>query len=97
MIIKDDESKTLAQLQAHARRKLSVFQRKYFAVTYTVKGHTYAGKYPYAVNTNIDVDDDHRGIHETLWCIGRTFMKSRDGGTQTELSLIRPYTLELGS
>lgn len=97
LIIKDDESKTLAQLQAHARRKLSVFQRKYFAVTYTVKGHTYAGKYPYAVNTNIDVDDDHRGIHETLWCIGRTFMKSRDGGTQTELSLIRPYTLELGS
>lgn len=97
MFYRDDESKTLAQLQAFARRKLSELQRKYFSVKYTVKGHTYAGKHPYAINTNVDVDDDYLGIHESLWCIKRTFTKSRNDGTKTELDLIRPYTLELGS
>lgn len=97
IFIKDDESKSLAQLQAFTRRKLSELQRKYFTVVYTVKGHTYADRYPYAVNTNIDVDDDYLGIHETLWTMGRTFTKSRGSGTTTELSMIRPYTLELGS
>lgn len=96
IFLKDDESKTIAQLQAFTRRKLSELQRKYFTVVYTVKGHTYADRFPYAVNTNIEVEDDYLGIHETLWTIGRTFTKSREAGTKTDLSLIRPYTLELG-
>jgi len=97
LIVKDDESKTNEQLQAFTRRKLAELQRKYFTVTYTVKGHTYGDKYPYAVNTNVDIDDDHLGIHDTLWTMGRTFTKSRDAGTMTELTMIRPYTLELGT
>lgn len=96
LLLKDDESKSLEQIAAFARRKLSEYQRRYLTATYVVKGHTYGDAYPYAINTNVDVDDDFLGIHETLWCIGRTFTKSRDAGTKTELTLIRPYTLELG-
>jgi len=96
LLLKDDESKSLEQIAAFARRKLAEYQRRYLTATYVVKGHTYGDAYPYAVNTNVDVDDDFLGIHETLWCLGRTFTKSRDAGTKTELTLIRPYTLELG-
>lgn len=96
ILLKDDESKSIEQIAAFARRKLSEYQRRYLTATYTVKGHTYGGAYPYATNTNIEIDDDFLGIHETLWCIGRKFTKSRDAGTKTELQLIRPYTLELG-
>jgi prophage tail gpP-like protein len=96
IILKDDESKSIDQISAFARRKLSEYQRRFLTANYVVKGHTYGDAYPYAINTNIDVDDDFLDIHETLWCVGRTFTKSRDAGTKTELVLIRPYTLELG-
>lgn len=97
MFIKDDESKTIEQLVAFARRKLAEKQRDYSTATYVVRGHTYGGTYPYAVNTMIDVDDDYLNIHEPMWVMGKTFTKSRGEGTRTELRLIKPYTLELGS
>lgn len=96
VFIKDDESKTMDQLAAFTRRKLSERQREYFSVTYIVQGHSYGEQFPYAINTNVEVDDDFLGIHENLWVLGRTFTKSRNGGTKTELQLIKPYTLELG-
>lgn len=94
LIVKDDESKSIEQISAFARRKLSECQRRMLAATYLVAGHTYDGS-PWAVNTNVHTDDDFLNIHEDLWVLGRTFTKSRDAGTRTELSLIRPYTLEL--
>jgi prophage tail gpP-like protein len=97
MFVKDDESKTLEQLVAFARRKLAEKQRAYLSVTYSVKGHAYDGRFPWAVNTMVDVDDDFLGVHEPLWCMSRTFSKSRRGGTTTEVRLIKPYTLELGT
>ncbi|MRG98206.1 phage baseplate assembly protein [Polyangium spumosum] len=95
MFIKDDESKTIDQLAAFARRQLAMKQKEYLVATYTVMGHTYAG-YPWAVNTLVDVDDDYLGIHEPLWCVERTFIKSRSEGTLTQLKLIKPHTLQLG-
>lgn len=97
MFIKDDDSKTMEQLIAFTRRKLSEKQRDYFTATYEVRGHTYGGEYPYAINTMIDVDDDYLNIHEPMWVMGKTFTKSRTNGTRTELRLIKPHTLELGS
>jgi len=96
VFLKDDESKSLEQLAAFTRRRLSEKQREYFSVTYTVKGHTYGEQYPYAINTNVEVEDDYLDIYENLWVQSRTFTKSRGGGTKTELQLIRPFTLELG-
>lgn len=95
VILKDDESKSIEQIEAYARRKLAEFQRRMLTATYVVKGHTYEGS-PWSVNTNVHVDDDFLNIHDDLWVLNRTFTKSRDAGTRTELSLIRPYTLELG-
>lgn len=96
MFMKDDESKSIAQLTAFARRTLSAKQRDYLKASYVVRGHTVDGA-PWAINSIVDVDDDYRGFHGRLWCAGRTFTKSREEGTRTSLDLILPYTLELGS
>jgi prophage tail gpP-like protein len=100
MFLKDDEAKTLAQLQSFARKQLSLKQKEYLTLSYTVEGFSYPNgtqRLPWAVNTLVDVDDDVFGIHEPMWVLGKTFIKGRDGGTYTELSLIKPYTLELGA
>lgn len=100
MFIKDDESRNLAQLQSFARKQLSLRQKEYLVVNYTVEGFSYRNatqQFPWSVNTLVDVDDDVFGIHEPLWVLGKTFTKSRDGGTYTDLTLIKPYTLELGA
>lgn len=98
MFLKDDESRNLAQLQCFARKQLSIKQKEYLTLSYTVEGFAYQDtqRLPWAVNTLVDVDDDVFGIHEPMWVLGKSFIKGRDGGTYTELSLIKPYTLELG-
>lgn len=99
MYIKDDESKTLDQLKYFVTRKMAEHQMKALTVKYTVLGHTYfdgSNDIPWAVNTLVDVDDDILNIHEAMWCLSRTFKKSRNEGTITELELIRPHTLLIG-
>lgn len=96
MFVKDDESKTIAQLEAFARRTLAVKQKEYLTAQYAVKGHTFEGT-PWAMNTLVDVEDDYLGLHERLWTLERAFSKSRGEGTRTTLKLIKPFTFELGA
>jgi hypothetical protein len=37
----------------------------------------------------VKVHDEVAGVDEILWVLGRTFHKSRSGGTSTSLELIR--------
>lgn len=92
--IKDDESKTQDQLEKMVQRKMAEYQQKALVLTYVVEGHTQNG-IPWCVNTIVDVDDDVRNIHERMWILKRRFEKSRSG-TRTTLTLIRPYTLDIG-
>jgi prophage tail gpP-like protein len=93
--IKDDESKTIEQLCQSARKRLSMFQKEYLSCEYELEGHSQNG-HPFAVNTMVSVDDDVCDIHQNLWVLDKTFTKSSQGGTRTQLKLILPYTLELG-
>lgn len=95
MFIKDDESRNLTQLQCFARKQLSLKQKEFYVVNYTVEGMSYHGK-PWAVNTMVEIDDDVLGIHKNMWVLSKTFSKDRSGGTYTQLTLINPYSLELG-
>lgn len=96
VFIKDDESKSIEQLSAFARRVLSRYQKEFITLTYTLKGHSYEGVYPWNFNTMVDVDDDYLDIHEKMWIIGRDFIKSKADGTLTQVRLIKPFTLVLG-
>lgn len=92
----DDESQTLEQLEAFVRREMSLLQRQSLEVAYVVEGHGQIvdGTFkPWTVDTIVSVDDQPAGLKEDLYVIGRTFNKSRGGGTTTNLELIRKNTI----
>lgn len=92
----DDESQTQEHLEAYIRREMAVHQRKSLTVNYTVEGHgqnTPSGFRIWTVDTTVKVVDEIAGLEETLYVLGRTFNKSRTGGTTTHLELIRLNTL----
>ncbi len=94
IFVQDQESGTIEQLENFARRELALRQRKAFEVHYTLEGHAPPDGPPWTVDTMITVDDDVQDVHENLYVLGRTFHKSRSGGTMTDLHLVRPHTLE---
>ena len=97
LYLADPESLTKEQLEAYARREMALLQRKALTVSYTVEGHAQDtpkhGFVPWTVDTIVRVDDDIADLHEDLYVLGRTFHKSRSGGTTTHLDLIRRNTL----
>ena len=97
LFLHDDESKTIDELTAFAKREMSLKQRDAIKATYTVEGHTYSdeskNQIPWCIDTIVDVDDDVGGFNGKMWVMSRTFEKSRTAGTTTKLELILPYAL----
>lgn len=96
LYLHDDESQTQEQLENFVRREMALLQRKSLTVSYTVEGHgqqTPKGFRIWTVDTTVDVEDEVAGLTERLYVLGRTFNKSRSGGTTTHLELIRRNTL----
>jgi prophage tail gpP-like protein len=96
LYISDGQSQTVEHLESFARREMALKQRDSLVVNYTVEGHgqmTDEGFIPWAVDTNVVVEDEPGELSETLYVLGRTFNKSRSGGTTTNLNLIRRNTL----
>ncbi len=99
LYLHDDESQNQEQLNNFVRREMALLQRKSLTVNYTVEGHgqIVEGNFvPWTVDTVVKVEDDIAGLHEDLYVLGRTFNKSRSGGTTTRLELIRLNTIEFG-
>ena len=98
MFLHDDEAKTPDQLVRFAYRELSLRQQRMWTGRYVVEGHTQgAAKNPWAVDTIVTVDDDSgKGFHGPMYVRGRTFEKSRNGGTRTTLRLCLPHTIDFG-
>jgi len=96
LYLHDDESQTLENLERFVEREMALLQRRSLTANYTVEGHgqnTPDGFVPWTVDTTIDVDDEVAGVKETMYVLGRTFNKSRSGGTTTQLELIRCNTM----
>ena len=93
MFLHDDESKDLDKLKNFTQREMALRQRRALDANYTVEGHKNNGM-PWSVDCVVDVQDDISGLYEKMWILGRTFVKDRNGGTMTELELIRQHTLD---
>lgn len=99
MFVHDEESQTQEQLNWFVKRTMSELIRKSLVCHYTVEGHgqTVDGAFtPWDVDTVVDVQDDVGGVHERMYIIGRTFEKSRSGGTHTKLDLVRLFSIAVG-
>lgn len=93
LYVEDKDCKNQAQLDAFARRIMAEQRAKALQLRFTVLGHSFVGV-PWNVNTMVQVVDEDFGITDVFWCSGRTFRKSRSGGTTTDLELLLPYALE---
>lgn len=100
LYLHDENARTQEELESFLRREMSLRVRRVLSVTYTVEGH---GQYtsdgvfvPYAVDSIVRVMDEPGGINAAMWVLGRTFEKSRSGGTTTRLELIIPGSLQFG-
>jgi hypothetical protein len=95
MFVHDDESKTAEQLENFVRREMALLQHRSLVAHYTVTGHVQDGKV-WTVDTVVDVDDEISGVQERMYVLSRTFNKSRQGGTTTDLELVRLGSIDFG-
>lgn len=100
LFLHDEESTTQEQLDNFVRREMARLQRETVVANYTVEGHGQNteedGFVPWTVDSVVDVRDEIAGLNERMYVLGRTFHKSRQGGTTTSLQLIRLNTIVLG-
>ena len=89
----DPESHTQAEIEAFARREMSLYMRRSLTVHYEFMGHTIGGV-PIAVDTMAEVEDDRSGLHGSFWVLSRNFSKSAQSGTRTKVELIVPGSLQ---
>lgn len=102
MFLHDDEAKTQQMLDNYVKREMSLRLRQSISFSPTVFGHkcsvnptdAKAPDWNWTVDTMVNVIDDVSGINEAMWIIGRVFRKDRQGGTHTDLELIRKGTFQ---
>lgn len=76
-------------------------RRQSWTLTYTVKGHTTIGltgqdRLVWAVDTLVTVRDDELGIYGDMWIESLAFRCDANGGTTTEITMVRPSDLIFG-
>lgn len=86
--VKDDDSHTQAQLEAFAKRQMSLHLRHAIRLEYTIMGHRFENGVIPQVDLIVDVSDDRSRWDGPAWILSRTFHKSRNGGTTTDLELL---------
>lgn len=101
LYLHDEESTTPEQLEAFLQREMSLRVAKALSVRVKVAGHGQVvdGDFvPFSVNTVAVLDDQVTGLEKVDFYVkGRTFEKSRGGGTTTTLDLVVPGSLTFES
>jgi len=75
------------------KREMSLLMHRSLVAHYTVVGHL-QDDVAWTVDTVVDVDDDIAGLKERMYVLARTFHKSRQSGTTTDLELVRLGTVQ---
>lgn len=98
LFLTDTNSKSQEELENFLKRELAKRMCKALTYSFETTGHEYTNedgnKAPWTIDSMVLVDDDYAGIHGEMYIVGRTFTKSRNGGTKTKLDCILPHTLE---
>lgn len=93
MFIKDKDSQTIEQRTAFAKRQLVAKQSHGFRLKYGMAGWSQKGAV-WTVNTNVGVSDDVLAQSGTMWVLEKELTKSRGGGTEANVTVIPPGTLD---
>ena len=94
--IKHDEATTNEEAQNFADQEMSRLKQNERVYECTVRGHrNVLSNAFYQPNTIATVVDEILGIDEELWILDRTFRKSVDAGTTTDLKMIPKNAIQL--
>lgn len=85
--IQDNSVRTQAQADARAQRALALAKMRAHVLEYTMPHHG-QGNFLYAIDTVAYVDDEVCGVRGEYYVTDRVFMKSRQQGTTTHLTLV---------
>ncbi len=95
LYLHDEDARNEKELEQFLKMELAKRTRKSLTAKYTVAGHLNPQGVPWQPDTVVDVIDEPCDFRERLWVLGRTFKRSRSGGTTTDLELIRLFSLEI--
>lgn len=101
-VIRDTDVTSGDEADFYAARKISEARRHGYSLKYTVAGHTTpsidgAGTVVWTPDTMIQVNDEVLGIAEPMYLENVIFTQDNDGGTKTELRLMRKSDIAFAS
>lgn len=88
----DEGLRDLAAAEAKAARLLHDSQQEWWAYRARLAGHA-IGRHLPAYDMMFHLSDPRWDVDSDLYCVAREFAKSRQGGTTTDLTLVRPHLL----
>ena len=86
----EPDCKTAADATAKAQQIGTAAKASRFEATYVIGGHERIPGEPWAVNKLLWIEDQLHGVNGVHLVVTRRFRQSRDEGTTTELSVVRP-------
>lgn len=94
--IKDEQSRTIDQLQSASKRRFSELAKNCLTYSCTVSGHVdpKTGAF-WAIDTMADVYDEIERVDEKMWIHSREFRFSKESGAETDLELWLPNTFNI--
>ena len=93
-VVHDNDVRTVEEAQRRAKRELAEAKAGALQGNFTLPDHG-MGRYLYAPDTMVQVLDEWGGLDEAMYVIGRTFSRSREGGTSTNVRLARRGSIVL--
>lgn len=96
LTVHDNNARDGQQALSRARFELSKRLQTADVVSVTVAGYATENGAIWAIDTLVDVDWDGGDVHEPMYVAKRTFTRSRSGGSETHLELIRKGSITVG-
>lgn len=98
LYVNHDQAETQEQAEAFARQEMTRLKENERVYSCTCLGHRdmRTGNL-YAIDTTATVEDQVLGVQETMYVKSRTFRKSIDGGTLTDLVLVPLHAIQFSA
>lgn len=96
LTVHDNNARTKAEAEERALYELSVRRQTGDILNAELAGHANDDGVVWAIDTVVGVAWDKAGLFDDRYVIGRTFSRTRYGGTKTSLELVPKHSIALG-
>lgn len=94
LVVRDKSVRTTDEAVRRGNREVARGRARSLTCSYVVHDHG-QGQLLFATDTIVSVCDEVCGVTEDMYCVSRTFRRTREHGTTTELRLVRKGAIVL--